>query len=95
MILAVDIWFLPAVAAGSASYLVSLGWERWSRDTAPSPLTEAFLASLSFVMGALSGWYRGTILRAGPENNVIVMFIAGATTTYLWLLFRRYMPGGK
>lgn len=26
------------------------------------------------------------------ENNVIVMFIVGASTTHFWLLLRKYLP---
>jgi hypothetical protein len=93
--LALDIWLLPAIAAGAASYLVSLAWEKIRPHSAPPMPTEVFLASLSFLMGAVSAWYRVTNLRVGPENNVIVMFVAGAATTYAWLALRRYLPGGR
>jgi hypothetical protein len=92
MILALDEWLLPAVAASSASYLVALAWERIRPLTAPSGLVAAFLASLSFVMGAFSAWYRVRWVGVTPENNVIVMFLAGAAATYIWLLLRRFMP---
>jgi len=90
MLLALDIWLLPAIAAASASYLVSLGWERFRAVTAPSGLMAAFLAGLSFVMGAVSAYYRRELMAAGPENNIIVMFVAGASTTYFWLRLRKY-----
>jgi riboflavin transporter FmnP len=92
VILALDEWLLPAVAASSASYLVALAWERIRPRTAPSGLVAAFLAGLSFVMGAFSAWYRVRWLDVTPENNVIVMFLAGAATTYAWLLLRKFMP---
>jgi len=87
MIFSLETWFLPAIAAASSSYLVSLGWERLSKSTAPSGRTEAFLASLSFIMGAISSYLRSSF---SLENNVIVMFLVGASTTYLWLRFRKY-----
>ena len=90
MILAVDAWFLPAVAAGSASYLVVLAWERIRPATAPTGVVAAFLAALSFVMGAFSAFYRDRHLGVSPENNIIVMFTAGAAATYTWLLLRKY-----
>lgn len=91
MIFSLDIWFLPAIAAGSSSYLVSLGWERFRTDTAPNHLTEAFLAGLSFIMGGISAYYRAKIFDPGLENNVIVMFLVGASSTYLWLRLRKYI----
>ncbi len=90
MILSLDTWLLPAIAAASSSYLVSLLWERFRNTTAPSGLTAAFLASLSFIMGAVSSYYRYAAFDPSLENNVIVMFAAGASTTYLWLRFRKY-----
>jgi hypothetical protein len=26
------------------------------------------------------------------ESNIIIMFVVGGSTTYLWLLFRKYFP---
>jgi len=90
--LALDQWLLPAIAASSASYLVTLAWERIRPATAPSGFVAAFLAALSFVMGAFSAWYRVRHLAVTPENNVIVMFLTGAAASYAWLLLRRFMP---
>jgi hypothetical protein len=90
MIFSLDTWLLPAIAAASSSYLVSLGWERFRSLTAPSGRTEALLAALSFIMGAISAYYRCIWFDPSLENNVIVMFIVGASTTYFWLLLRRY-----
>lgn len=92
MILSLDTWLLPAIAAASSSYLVSLGWERFRTSSAPSGRTEAFLAALSFIMGAISSYFRTTLFDPSLENNVIVMFLAGASTTYLWLRLRKYFP---
>jgi len=93
MIFSVDTWLLPAIAAASSSYLVSLLWERFRNNTAPSGLTAAFLAALSFIMGAVSSYYRHTVFAPSLESNVIVMFMVGASTTYLWLRFRKYFIG--
>jgi hypothetical protein len=93
MVLAVDIWLLPAIAAGSSSYLVSLLWERFRAPAAPGGIVAAFLSGLSFIMGAICAYYRATLMARSLENNVIVMFIAGASATFLWLLFRRFFPG--
>ncbi len=90
MIFSLDTWLLPAIAAGSSSYLVSLGWERFKNETAPSWKTEAFLAILSFIMGGISAYYRSTVFDPGLEDNVIVMFLVGASSTYLWLRLRKY-----
>jgi len=90
MIFFVDVWLLPAIAAGSSSYLVCLAWERYRNQTAPNGKTEAFLAALSFIMGAISAYYRSTVFDPGLENNVIVMFLVGASTTYLWLRLRKH-----
>jgi len=95
MILGLDIWLLPAIAAGSSSYLVSILWERFRNATAPSGAMAGFLSALSFVMGAISSYYRAGFYSPGLENNIIVMFVAGATTTYLWLLLRHRLPGQK
>lgn len=93
MIFALDIWLLPAIAAGSSSYLVSLLWERFRNATAPSGIMAGFLAALSFVMGAISAYYRAAKFSPSLESNVIIMFVAGASTTYLWLLLRHLLPG--
>jgi hypothetical protein len=90
MIFDLDTWLLPAIAAASSSYLVSLIWERFRRATAPNWQTEALLASLSFIMGAISAYYRFTVFNPSLQNNVIVMFIVGASTTCLWLGLRKY-----
>ena len=92
MIFALDIWLLPAIAAGSSSYLVSLVWERARRATAPSGLMAGFLASLSFVMGAISAYFRNLHYAPTLESNIIIMFVAGASTTYIWLLLRQFLP---
>ncbi len=91
MILSLDTWLLPAIGAASSSYLVCLGWERFRKATAPSRTMSAFLAALSFLMGAVSSYQRCILLAVSLENNVIVMFVAAATTTYLWLRLRKYI----
>jgi len=93
MVLAIDVWLLPAVAASSSSYLVCLIWERFRTSTAPNDFLAAFLAALSFIMGAICAYYRHASFHSSLENNVIVMFAVGASTTFFWLLFRRYLPG--
>jgi len=93
MIFSVDTWLLPAIAAGSSSYLVCLVWERIRNGSAPNRLLSAFLAGLSFLMGAICAYYRHSLFSSSLENNVIIMFFVGASTTYLWLLLRRYLPG--
>ncbi|MBZ5495196.1 MAG: hypothetical protein LAP85_02245 [Acidobacteriia bacterium] len=90
MIFSLDTWLLPAIAAASSSYLVSLGWEHFRRSTAPSRLTEAFLAALSFIMGAIAAYSRHVSIQTSLNNNIIVMFLVGASTTYLWLRLRKY-----
>lgn len=93
MIFSLDTWLLPAIAASSSSYLVCLAWERFKSSTAPSRSQSAFLAGLSFLMGAVCAYYRHRVFDPSLENNFIVMFVVGASTTYLWLLLRRYLPG--
>ena len=93
MIFSLDTWLLPAIAASSSSYLVCLVWERIKNRTAPSGLLAAFLAGLSFLMGAICAYYRHAVFDSSPENNVIIMFLVGASTTYFWLLLRKYLPG--
>ena len=95
MFLAIDIWLLPAVSAASSSYLVCLVWEKVRSNTSPGGPLAAFLAGLSFLMGGISAYYRHALLNPTLENNVIVMFVAGASTTYFWLLLRKYLPGFK
>jgi Na+/proline symporter len=84
---------LPAIAAGSSSYLVCLLWERIRSNSAPSGMLAGFLAGLSFLMGGISSYYRHRLYTASLENNVIIMFAVAASTTYFWLLLRRYLPG--
>ncbi len=93
MVFSIDTWLLPAIASGSSSYLVCLVWERFRTSTAPSGLLAAFLAGLSFLMGAICAQYRHTIFAPSLENNVITMFVVGASTTYFWLLLRKHLPG--
>src|SRR5512147_571630 len=93
MIFSVDTWLLPAIAASSSSYLVCLIWERIRHSSAPNGMLSAFLAGLSFLMGAICSYYRYTLFAPSLESNVIIMFIVGASTTYLWLLLRKFLPG--
>jgi hypothetical protein len=93
MIFSVDTWLLPAIAASSSSYLVCLVWERFKNKTAPSGALAALLAGLSFIMGGISAYYRNRIFATSLESNVIIMFAVGASTTFLWLVLRRYFPG--
>ncbi len=92
MFLSLDIWLLPAIAAASSSYLVSLVWERVRPPTAPNGLVSALLSALSFLMGGISSYYRYSLFEPSLENNVIIMFAAGAITTYVWLAIRRFLP---
>jgi hypothetical protein len=92
MFFAVDTWLLPAIAAGSSSYLVCLLWERIKTSTAPNGMMAGFLAALSFVMGAVSAYVRHKLFAPGLESNVIIMFLVGASTTFFWLLLRKYLP---
>jgi hypothetical protein len=92
MILYLDTWFLPAVAASSSSYLICLAWERIRPKTAPSGFMEVLLAALSFLMGAFCAVYRHEVFESSLESNVIVMFGVAASTTFLWLLLRKFMP---
>ncbi len=93
MVFFIDIWLLPAIAAASSSYLVCLAWERIRNSSAPNGALAGFLAGLSFLMGAICAYYRHTIFAPSLENNVIVMFVVGASTTFFWLLLRKYLPG--
>jgi hypothetical protein len=91
--MSLDTWLLPAIAAGSSSYLVCLVWERVRSISAPPGALSAFLAGLSFLMGAICAEYRHSRFAPSLENNVITMFVVGASTTYFWLLLRRRFPG--
>lgn len=95
MFLAVDVWLLPAITAAAASYLVCLAWEKFRPGSSPGGTLAAFLAGMSFLMGGICACYRQERLAPSPENNVIVMFVAGAVTTFFWLLLRKYLPGFK
>jgi drug/metabolite transporter (DMT)-like permease len=92
MFLSMDIWILPAIAASSSSYLICILWERFRQNTAPDWGLSAFLAVLSFLMGAVSAYYRHVSFAPSLESNVIVMFIVGASTTFAWLLLRQHPP---
>jgi hypothetical protein len=92
MFFKIDIWLLPAIAAGAASYLICLLWEKIRYKTAPNGILAGFLVSLSFIMGALSSYFRENLYHVSLENNIIVMFSAGASTTFFWLLLRKYIP---
>jgi hypothetical protein len=93
MFLSIDTWLLPAISAGASSYLVCLVWEKIRYHSSPGGFLAAFLAALSFLMGGISAYYRHLLLAPTLENNVIVMFVAGATATYFYLLLRKYFPG--
>jgi hypothetical protein len=93
MIFSVEIWLLPAIAAGASSYLVCLAWERFRKGTAPGGLLSSFLAGLSFIMGGISAYYRHTLFTPSLESNVIIMFFVGASSTFFWLLLRKFFPG--
>ena len=95
MIFSIDIWLLPAIAAGSSSYLVCILWERYRKNSAPTWLISVFVSALSFLMGGIYAYYRYIELAASLENNVIVMFIVGASTTFFWLFLRKYLPRPK
>jgi uncharacterized membrane protein HdeD (DUF308 family) len=92
MIFFIDIWLLPAIAAGSSAYLVCILWERYRHSSAPTWWMSMFLSALSFLMGAICAYYRYLMLASSLESNCIVMFIAGASTTFFWLLLRKYLP---
>jgi hypothetical protein len=93
MIFSIDTWLLPAIAAGSSSYLVCLIWERIKKSTAPSRMLAGFLAILSFIMGGISAYTRHLMFALDLESNFIIMFLVGASTTFFWLLIRKYLPG--
>jgi zinc transporter ZupT len=95
MLFSINTWLLPAVTAAASSYLVCLAWEKLRYSSAPNGLLAAFLAGLSFLLGAVYACYRQTLFAPSLENNVIVMFVAGASATFFWLLLRKYLPGLK
>jgi hypothetical protein len=91
VILSVDVWLLPAIAAGSSSYLVCLLWEKFRAGTAPNGFLAGLLSFLSFIMGGASAHYRAALYERSLNNNIIVMFVVGASTTYLYLLMRKHI----
>jgi hypothetical protein len=91
VILSVDVWLLPAIAAGSSSYLVCLIGEKFRANTAPSGFLAGLLSFLSFIMGGASAHYRAALYGRSLENNIIVMFVVGASTTCLYPLMRKYI----
>lgn len=93
MFLKINIWLMPAIGAGAASYLVCLVWEHIRQKSAPNGVMAGFLVILSFIMGAFSSYFRYIHYRASLEENIIVMFTAGVTTTFFWLLLRKYIQG--
>ena len=95
MFLSMNIWVLPAITAAAASYLVSLIWEKLRPGTSPSGPLAALLAAMSFAMGGICACYRHELYAPTLESNIIVMFIAGASATFFWLLLRKYLPGVK
>lgn len=95
MLFGLDTWLLPAIAAAASSFLVCLTWERLRTATAPSGRMAAFLAALSFIMGAISSYYRHNLFDPSLENNIIIMFFVGASTTYIWLRFRKYFVNSR
>lgn len=92
MIFSIEIWLLPAIAASSSSYLVCLTWEKLRKESAPDGAMEIFLAVLSFLMGGICAYLRHELFATSLENDVIVMFIVGASTTFFWLLLRKHLP---
>jgi len=80
------------MAASSSSYLVCLTWEKFRQDSAPNGAMEIFLAVLSFLMGGICAHLRHTLFATSLEIDVIIMFMVGASTTFLWLLLRKYLP---
>ncbi len=91
----IDIWILPAIAAGASSYLVCLLWERFRHRSAPGGTLAGFLVCLSFIMGALSAHFRHAAYAVSLENNIIVMFLVGASSTFFWLLLRKHILYGN
>jgi len=70
-------------------------WEKLRSNTSPGGPLAAFLAGMSFLMGGICAYYRNVRLAPSLENNVIVMFVAGTSATFFWLLLRKYLPGFK
>ena len=64
---------MPAIGAGAASFLVCLLWEHIRYKSAPNGVLAAFLVSLSFIMGALSSYFRYLQYGVGLEENIIVI----------------------
>jgi len=95
MFFSMEIWLLPAIAASSSSYLVCLTWEKLRPDSAPNTAMEIFLAVLSFLMGGICAHLRHVLFATSLESDIIIMFIVGASTTFFWLLLRKYLPGIK
>ena len=95
MIFSLETWLLPAIAAGSSSYLVSLGWERFRKPSAPTGMMAGFLAALSFIMGAICAYYRHTLLWAQPGKQHHHHVCGGGPTTYLCPAARKYFPGTR
>ena len=87
-----ETWLLPAIAAASSSYLVCLTWEKLRQNSAPDGAMEIFLAVLSFLMGGICAHLRHALFTTSLESDVIIMFIVGASSTFFWLLLRKYMP---
>ncbi len=95
MIFSMEIWLLPAIAASSSSYLVCLTWEKLRPDSAPNAAMEIFLAVLSFLMGGICAHLRHALFTTSLESDIIIMFMVGASSTFFWLLLRKYLPGIK
>lgn len=93
MILSVDIWLLPALAAGLSSYLVFRGWLHYSRKaSASNHLRTELPVILSFLMGAFCAIYRHAVHARSLENNILVMLLVGGITTLAWLWLSKYLP---
>jgi Ni/Fe-hydrogenase subunit HybB-like protein len=43
-------------------------------------------------MGGICSYYRFTQFSARLESNIIIMFAVAGSTTYVWLLLRRFLP---
>ena len=46
-------------------------------------------------MGGISAYLRHGLFATSLESDVIVMFIVGASTTFIWLILRKYLPPVK
>lgn len=62
-------WLLPAIAASLCSWLVSLAWMQYRKDSAPSGIMAGFLSAISFLMGAICANYRSAILARSLEKQ--------------------------